>query len=244
MLVEGNALFTSTMPPIKIHSEARLNKTRPRDIIDGPQQEPSSIPRQLPIDRAYWNFDIAPQDYSHVDFRNGDHVSFKTVAADFPKYDPAKVLPQTPLAYQIFEKYLKRDAFWRAVTQMHVPPLMAGEIFLGLKKTPTYDTYKELEGYADGGSDAPLEWFRHKFVDGLARGKIRPARETEPGTWANAFYIALAGGPTTAVELRDEIGTWKHFDIRERYAMSDDVVEREVIRYMIGSMLFLRLQRE
>jgi hypothetical protein len=231
------------LPPIPL-------TRKQRDIVDGPQREPSSIPRVVrdqgkrllrgrKTQRTGGGRRVLGGQPPLAELVvRGPFTTFNegmAVHDPRPARDPA---PLTDAAYRLYKLYLARASFWWSITRLQLPAEAAGELYLGVKKSQAFKAQRELQSYADDYVIAPLAWFRSQVLTGIHDGRIGRGRETDSSPWADSFFLALADGISFVAELRDRIGVRSNIDIREFHP--DSRIESEVIDYLIYSRLLWR----
>jgi hypothetical protein len=147
---------------------------------------------------------------------------------------PIKQRQLSSMAEDLLEQYQRRVAFWWAVRALRTPVEWAGMIHLNVKKRRAYEILEEIGKYG-----APQEWFEAKAWEGFQRGEIGPGRGTLTSGLADAFFIALAGGPDQLKELRDSFGARSRINLRDVLEGWRDL-ECEVIDYLVHSRLLWR----
>ncbi len=143
--------------------------------------------------------------------------------------------PLSGTSRKLLELYYRLNAFIMALEEL-APIEWAGETLLGFRRRRAYQVQRELAEHGD------LEdWFRHKVLAGMKRGRIHRGRATEPSRTADAFFIALAGGVPEAKSLAYRLSGNVQTDLLPDALGERDAAEAEVRDYMVHSRLLWRL---
>jgi hypothetical protein len=223
-----------------------------REIVDGPRREPSSTPQQLRREGrslvrgqkrrgAGVSLSDEPELADLVD-RGYQQPGRPVVIND--RRPEAKTFPLTDLAYRLLKEYMKREPFWWAVTGLRFSVEDAGSIYLEAARAKSYKVYNELLSQEeDENLTRPMSWLRSAVTLGIREGRIRRGRETESGPWANAFFLALAGGSGRAANFMGEAdASGPVIDIRQIPCKQQ--IDKEIRDYLIHSHLWWRLNGE
>jgi hypothetical protein len=226
------------------------NSERKRtDIVDGPQREPSPIPRPLrdavrnlvpgaKRRRGKAGMQSLGGQRSLKKLPKFGHVTFNDGMAVLDPRPAPRRYPLTAYGVKLFKEYLARRAFWWAITELKLPVEFAGKQFLDLQKSQACKIHRELQGCGGSDLDPALSWFQRKVEMGMYENRIYHGRETETSPEADSFFIALAGGQRVLNEIRNDIGVRRDIDIRELRSRLD--VDKEVIDYIVHSRMLWR----
>jgi hypothetical protein len=225
-------------PPKKIPPRRERQRA---DIVDGPQHEPSSIPRRMQAEAKR----LVPGRKRRRGHEGGRSIQAKDIPGKtFLSFDGSTAVidhrpeirqkPLTRAAIKLLEAYMARETFWWAIHAMLFPVEWSGRTYLRVGKTRAFEVLRELEEF-----DSPHAWFRGRALLGMSEGEIGRGRETQGSPLADSFFVALAGGQSEIGTLRCQVSSQRSVDVREIHRGQSEI-EREITDYAVYSRLIWR----